>query len=114
MIDRAEVRHSIVGIRQMVNQGTRISDSLILGADWYERDDEEEHNPRRIDCDVPLGIGKDVVIERAIIDKNTHIGDGAKIRSWDGRPDEDGDGYYVRSGVVIIPRGEVIAPGREI
>ncbi len=114
VIDRAEIRHSIVGIRQMVNQNSCIRDSLILGADYYERDCEHDGIMHWQDCPIPLGIGRNVEIERAIIDKNTRIGDGAKIRSWEGRPDEDGEGFYVRSGVVIIPRGGVVQPGRVI
>jgi len=113
VVDRAEIHHSIVGIRQMINEGTHIRDSLILGADYYDREDSLEAE-KGAPCDIPLGIGRNVTIEHAIIDKNTRIGDGVKIRSWEGRPDEDGDGYYVRSGVVIIPRGGVIRPGREI
>lgn len=114
VVDRARIDRAIVGIRQMVGEGSEIRDSLILGADYYDRNGGEAGEKDQSDNAIPLGIGRNVVIERAIIDKNTRIGDGAKIRSWPEREDEDGDGYYVRSGVVIIPRGGVVQPGREI
>ena len=62
----------------------------------------------------PLGIGSDSVIEGAIVDKNARIGNGVEVRSHEGAPDEDGDGYFVRDGVVIIPKTAVIPDGRVI
>jgi glucose-1-phosphate adenylyltransferase len=114
IVDNAEITHSIVGIRQIIGQGTVIRDSLILGADYYPAADHPAESQIEDVCDVPLGIGRNVVIEGAIVDKNAHIGDNAVIRSRKGQPDEDGDGYYVRSGIVIIPRRGVIKPGRVI
>ena len=45
----------------------------------------------------PLGIGRDVVLDRVIIDKNASIGDGAQLLNTAGVQHADGDGYYIRS-----------------
>jgi glucose-1-phosphate adenylyltransferase len=58
-----------------------------------------------------MGIGKNVRIENAIIDKNARIGDDVVI-SPAGKPDSvDHPLYYVRDGIVIIPKNAVIPSG---
>src|SRR5262245_55487518 len=72
-MDRATVEQSIVGIRTNVQNGATIRRSVLLGADFYEADDEAPPAG-----DAPrLGIGEDVVLDRVIVDKNARVGDGA-------------------------------------
>ena len=106
-LDRCTIEQSVVGIRTNIQSGTRISRSVLLGADLYEPDHNapgSRDNPR-------LGIGRDVVLDRVIVDKNARIGDGAKLVNRQGRSDYDGQGYYVRSGIIVVPKGAVIQPG---
>src|SRR5205823_1650 len=73
-IAAASLEHCVVGIRSVVGAGARIKDTILMGSDYYETLEHQTDNLRH---GVPnMGIGKDVVIERAIIDKNTRIGDG--------------------------------------
>jgi glucose-1-phosphate adenylyltransferase len=60
---------------------------------------------------VPLGIGRDAVLDRVIVDKNARIGEGARLVNERGIQDADGDGYYVRGGIIIVPKGGVVKPG---
>ena len=74
-----------------------------MGADYFAHE-------QTMDVGVPLGIGKGCKIEKAIIDKNACIGDGCVI-SPDGKPENvDGDNFYIRDGVVVIPKDAVILP----
>jgi glucose-1-phosphate adenylyltransferase len=104
-LDRCRVNDSVIGIRAHVESGARISRSVLLGADFYE------------DCDAgpgdmpALGVGRDVVLERAIVDKNARIGDGARLVNEAGVQEADGDGYYIRGGIIVVPKGGVIRPG---
>ena len=66
---------------------------------------------RRRVGDVPLGIGRDAVLDRVIVDKNARIGDGARLVNERGIQDVDGDGYYIRSGIIVVPKGGVVKPG---
>ena len=102
----AEIERSVVGIRSRVGAGTCIRDTLIAGADYYDTlDDIDRARSRGVP---PVGIGGDSVIERAIVDKNARIGRGVRILGQAGAPDANGAGWYVRDGIVIIPKNGVI------
>ena len=101
------VEESVIGIRTHVQQGTTIRRSVLLGADYYEADDVA---PARGDSP-RLGIGRGAVLDRVIVDKNARIGDGARLTNEAGIDHADGDGYYIRSGIIIVPKDGVIAPG---
>ena len=105
-LDAAEVRESVIGIRTRVSPGASISRSVLLGADFYE----EEKDPNRI----PLGIGRDVVLDRVIVDKNARIGDGVRLVNEKGLDHADGDGYYIRNGIIIVPKGGQIPAGTSV
>jgi glucose-1-phosphate adenylyltransferase len=102
-LDRCEIVDSVVGIRTRVGWGARITNSVLLGADFYE--DETSAN------DIPLGIGRNVVLDRVIVDKNARIGDGVQLINKAGTPHADGDGYYIRNGIIVVPKGATVATG---
>ena len=71
-----------------------------MGADFYDHDMAAKEKAG----EVPYGIGKNCVIEHTIVDKNARIGDGSAI-SPEGKPDTfDGDNFYIRDGIVVIPK----------
>jgi glucose-1-phosphate adenylyltransferase len=109
-LDHCTVEDSIVGIRTTIQPGATIHRSVLLGADFYEADDEigaGDERPR-------LGIGRNVVLDRVIVDKNARIGDGARLVN-EGRVQAfDGDGFFIRDGVIVVPKDGVIAPGTTI
>ena len=108
----AEIERSVVGIRSRIGQGTRVRNSLVLGADYYES--LEEIDRAQAKGLPPLGIGGDSVIERAIVDKNSRVGRGVRLVNEAGVQETDGDGYYIRDGIVIVPKGGVIPDGTVI
>ena len=105
IIDDAHIERSVIGIRSYIKSGTTIRDSIIMGADFYDADQAARGNTPE------LGVGKNCVIDHAIIDKNARIGDGAVITP-DGKPENfDGDNFYIRDGIVVVPKGGVIQAG---
>ena len=109
-LDRSTIEQSVVGIRTNIQTGATIRRSVLLGADFCEADDDapaRDGNPR-------LGIGRDVVLDRVIVDKNARIGDGARLVNEAGVMRADGDGYYIRDGVVVVPKDGVIKPGQSV
>jgi glucose-1-phosphate adenylyltransferase len=105
LLDRCDVSNSVIGIRSIISRGARIRQSVLLGADLYET------SAAAAASDVPIGIGTDVEIERAIVDKNARIGDGARLVNSKNLDEYDGDGYYIRHGIIIVPKAAVIRPG---
>ncbi len=105
----AEVRRSVLGIRSRVGRGTRITDTLVLGADYFETPEEAQQAASR--GEPPIGIGEGTVIERAIVDKNARIGRGVKILNEAGDGEKDGPGYFIREGIVIVPKNGVVPDG---
>jgi glucose-1-phosphate adenylyltransferase len=108
----AEIEHSVVGIRSRIGQGTRVRDSLVLGADYYES--LEEMDRAQAKGLPPLGIGADSEIHRAIVDKNSRVGRGVRLVNQAAVQNQDGDGWYIRDGIVIVPKGGVVPDGAVI
>jgi glucose-1-phosphate adenylyltransferase len=109
IINDALIEHSLLGVRSRVQAGATIRDSLVMGQDYY---DSPERAPAP---DAPvMGIGHGAWIERTIVDKNARIGDDVRI-SPAGKPSFlDGPNYYIRDGIVIIPKNAVIRNGTVI
>jgi hypothetical protein len=76
---------------------------VLLGADYYEEETAAS--------EIALGIGRDVVLDRVIVDKNARIGDGARLVNERGVQEADGDGYHIRNGIIIVPKGGRIERG---
>ncbi|MEB3359482.1 MAG: glucose-1-phosphate adenylyltransferase [Synechococcales bacterium] len=114
VLKRCKIHHSVIGIRSRIESGCTIEDSLIMGADYYQRAFE-----RRSDCDrntVPLGIGANTTIRRAIVDKNTHIGCDVQIINKDRieEAEREDQGFYIRSGIVCVLKNKIIPDGTVI
>lgn len=104
-IRKAEITHSVVGVRAQISEGTVIRDSIIMGADYYTPKKHPE---------VPIGIGRNCHIESAIIDKNAQIGDNVVIKPFTNSADIDHELYFVRDGIVVIAKDTVIPSGTRI
>jgi glucose-1-phosphate adenylyltransferase len=103
-LDRCEIDESVIGIRTYIGAGAKVTRSVLLGADYYEDGAPPQSVPE-------MGIGRDVILDRAIIDKNARIGDGARLVNEKNIEHADGDGWYIRGGIVVVPKGGVIPPG---
>lgn len=107
-------RNSIIGLRSRIDNGTRIENSIVMGADYFESFDELKSNVSR--STPHIGIGENCLINRAIIDKNTRIGKNVKLLNLakvENMDDEKGC-YYIREGIIIIPKNSTIQDGTEI
>jgi len=106
IISDAHLERSVIGVRSIIQTGATIRNSIVMGADYYETTPpgSERGLP-------PIGIGRNCVIDRAIIDKNARIADGVVITP-EGKPaDLDSGNYFIRDGIVVVPKNAVIPPG---
>jgi glucose-1-phosphate adenylyltransferase len=111
-IQDATIRYSVIGLRSMVGRGVTIHRTVMMGADYYESEEERRENGRLDRPDV--GIGPGSVVEGAIIDKNARIGRRVVIRMIPERQDEEHENWVARDGIVIVPKNAVIPDGTVI
>jgi glucose-1-phosphate adenylyltransferase len=105
IISDAHLERCVVGIRSVIQSGATIRNTIVMGADYFELDSATES------ARPPIGIGRNCVIERTIIDKNARIGDGVII-SPEGKPAHvDAENYFIRDGIVVVPKNAVIPAG---
>lgn len=104
VIEKAEITHSIIGLRSHIGAGTTIRDSIVMGADYYDRPDAQ----------VPLGIGAGCHIEGAILDKNVRIGADVLIKPFPRGVERDEGSWVVQDGIVVIPKGTTLPAGTRI
>ena len=108
IIDDSELDRTIVGIRSIISNGSRIYQSVLMGADYYESEAAKVENAQ---SGIPgVGIGRNCLIQNAIIDKNARIGDNSILVNRDGLDNYDGKNYYIRDGIVIVPKDATIPP----
>jgi glucose-1-phosphate adenylyltransferase len=109
-LNRCNVQSSIVGIRTMIEERTRVSRSVLLGADYYDADTSREGSGPTI----PLGIGRDCVLDRVIVDKNARIGNGVRLVNAHGVDHADAPNCYIRNGIIVVPKNAVVPDGTEV
>ncbi len=111
IIEKATIRRSIIGIRSYISENVTIEDSLILGADYFESG--ELRTEKLLTGNLPLGIGKNSYIKRAIIDKNARIGQNVKILNRENvqEAERDNEGFWIKDGIVIITKNAEIPNG---
>lgn len=100
-INRAEISNSIIGIRSILRPGAKVIRSIVMGVDYLEDAKARGRN-------IPVGIGANSSITGAIIDKNARIGKGVVIRASKRLRDQDGPGWAIRDGIVIVLKDATI------
>jgi glucose-1-phosphate adenylyltransferase len=106
--DHSTITQSIIGIRTRIGRACTISRSVLLGADFYENDEDA---PTFDGGGPDLGIGAGSVLDRVIVDKNARIGPDVRLTNEAGVQSADGDGYYIRNGIIIVPKWGVVPAG---
>jgi len=111
ILKNCRIQHSVLGVRSRVESGSIVEESLIMGSDFYQPSVERVCNLDK--GDIPLGIGTDTIIRRAIIDKNARIGHNVRIINKDNvqEAEREKQGFYIRSGIVVVLKNAVIPDG---
>ncbi len=107
-------RNSIIGLRSRIDAGARVENSIIMGADFFESFEEIQQNANRAKPHV--GIGANSIVRRAIIDKNARIGKNVRLINQQNVETRDGEGgcFFIREGIIIVPKNATIRDGTEI
>ncbi|MDJ0675743.1 MAG: glucose-1-phosphate adenylyltransferase [Calothrix sp. MO_167.B42] len=111
ILKNCRIQHSVLGVRTRVEADSVVEDTLIMGSDYYQA--FAERNNSLETGDVPMGIGQNSLIRRAIIDKNAHIGRDVKIINKDNvqEANREQQGFQIRSGIVVVLKNATIPNG---
>ncbi|NRB75276.1 MAG: glucose-1-phosphate adenylyltransferase [Verrucomicrobiales bacterium] len=107
IITKAQIKRSIIGVRSVIEAGCEITDTIIMGSDYYNK---QEVSRKGKVTETPLFIGENTKIHKAIIDKNACIGKNVVIHPGD-RINEDNEWCYIRDGIIVVPKGKNIPDG---
>jgi glucose-1-phosphate adenylyltransferase len=114
ILKECTVKRSVIGIRSRIEAGCVIDNALLMGADFYESPTERLQNLES--GKVPLGVGANTTIQRAIVDKNARIGRNVRIVNSDRVVESSREdlGFVIQSGIVVIIKNAIIADGTVI
>ncbi len=112
LIDHATIRDTVLGLRSVLGKGCELRRTIMMGSDYYETEQSVQDFRRR---GLPrIGIGENTRIENAIIDKNARVGNHCVISPAGKAKDADDPLYYIRDGIVIIPKNGIVPHGTKI
>ncbi len=109
VIGRSRIKDSVVGIRSRIGDQVEMEGALLMGNDLYET--ETERAAQRARNVPPLGVGDGTVIRRAILDKGARVGRDVALVNEKGVQEADGDCYFIREGLVIVPKNAIVPDG---
>ena len=109
IIDGTSIEHSVIGIRNRIGKGSKISNSYLMGNDYYQNLDEMTYNYEN--NIVNLGIGERCIINNAIVDKNCRIGKDVILNGGPHLEDVDTELYTVKGGIIVIKKGALLPDG---
>ena len=111
ILKECTVKRSVIGIRSRIETGCVIDNALLMGSDYYESPAERQ---QVLDSGkVPLGVGANTTIQRAIVDKNARIGRNVQIVNQDKIQESTREelGFVIRNGIVVIIKNATIPDG---
>ena len=110
IIHAEKIQRCVIGIRARIGSGTEMSNSYMMGNDYYESLESVEANH----IEVMMGIGENCNINNAIIEKNCRIGDNVTIDGSKYTEEVETDNYVIKDGIVVIKKDATIKSGTQI
>jgi glucose-1-phosphate adenylyltransferase len=114
ILKSCSIHHCVLGVRSRVESDVVLQDSLLMGSDFFES--SEERTLLRQGGGIPLGVGQGTTVKRAILDKNTRIGNNVTIVNKDNVEEADraDQGFYIRNGIIVVVKNATISDGTVI
>ncbi len=111
ILKECTVQRSVIGIRSRIETGCVIDNALLMGSDFYESPAErlQALNSGK----VPLGVGANTVIRRAIVDKNARIGRNVQLINKDSVVEGSREelGFVIQNRIVVVIKNATIPDG---
>jgi glucose-1-phosphate adenylyltransferase len=109
IINGAQIEHSVVGIRSRIGFGSVITNSYLMGNDYYQNLEEIRHNSEN--GIINIGIGDRCSINHTIVDKNCRIGNDVKLNGGTHLEDANTKWYSIKDGIIVVKKGAVLPDG---
>ncbi|WP_299063966.1 glucose-1-phosphate adenylyltransferase [uncultured Polaribacter sp.] len=110
IIQAEKIDRAVIGIRSRIGKNSLISNTYMMGNDYYESLEEVANNS----IEIMMGIGDRCYIHNCIVDKNCRIGDDVRINGGKHIDDTETDTYMVKDGIVVIKKDATIPKGTNI
>jgi glucose-1-phosphate adenylyltransferase len=106
----SSLKHCVLGIRSYIGEGCVLEDTIVMGSDYYETEQQIANNVAKVRPN--LGLGRHCRVFGAIIDKNARIGDGCVLSSHGKADGTYADGrVIIRDGVLVVAKNAILPPG---
>lgn len=112
IINGTEIVHSVIGIRSRIGKGSTVTNSYLMGNDFYQNMDEISTNLQRNIINV--GIGERCQINNTIVDKNCRIGNDVKLNGGKHLEDRNTDLLTIKDGIIVVKKGATLPDGFSI
>ena len=112
IINGAKIDHSVIGIRSRIGFGSTITNSYLMGNDFYQNIEEIRSNVQKKIMNI--GIGDRCFINNTIVDKNCRIGNDVKLNGGKHLADVNTKLYTVKEGIIVVKKGAVLPDGFEV
>ena len=110
IIQAEKIDRAVIGIRSRIGKNTLISNTYMMGNDFYETLEQVAEEK----IEIMMGIGDRCYIHNCIVDKNCRIGDDVRINGGKHIEDMETDTYMVKDGIVVIKKDAIIPKGTNI
>lgn len=97
IVEAKKISESVIGPRSVIGKDTIIEHSYLMGNETYGTRSKKKY-----------AIGKNCFIKKVIIDKQVVIGDNVKLINQQNLNSYDGDGIYIRDGIIIVTPGTTL------
>ncbi len=92
IIEASEIENCVIGLRSVIQEGTKIYSSILMENPSYSLSHK-------------FSIGKNCLIKDTIIDEQVCIGNNVQLVNKKKLQHFDGNGIYIRDGIIIVPAG---------
>ncbi|MGK5594761.1 MAG: sugar phosphate nucleotidyltransferase [Parachlamydiaceae bacterium] len=99
-IEAKKITHSVIGPRTVIGKNTVIENTYFIGNDTYQTRQNQKFT-----------IGQNCHISHSILDKHVIVGDHVQLTNKNKLSSFDGDGIYIRDGIIIVTPGTIVPSG---
>ncbi len=112
IINGTNIQHSVIGIRSRIGFGSTITNSYLMGNDYYQNIEKIRSNSENNITNI--GIGERCYINNTIVDKNCRIGNDVRLNGGKHLENANTEFYTIKDGIIVVKKGAIIPDGFQV